>query len=117
MLKRSRGRLSSRAEEGDGADTRARAVSGCGREDDAAAVARVKLGWRGLLGRARRAAGGWRWAERGKRGGELGWGGKGRGELGRRLPGNSSRAENKEGEEVFIFLFIFQTNFPKGIFK
>jgi len=46
LLKRSRGRLPSRAEEGDGADTRARAVSGCGREDDAPAVARVKLGWR-----------------------------------------------------------------------
>jgi len=44
LLKRSRGRLPSRAEEGDGADTRARAVSGCGREDDAAAVPRVKLG-------------------------------------------------------------------------
>jgi len=66
LLKRSRGRLPSRTEEGDGADTRARAVSGCGREDDAAAVAR------GLLGRAREswagAACGWRWAERGKAG-------------------------------------------------
>ena len=70
LLGHSRGRLPSRTEEGDGADTRGRAVSGCGREDDAAAVARIKLGWRGLLGRARRAAGGWRWAERGVR---LGW--------------------------------------------
>jgi len=103
LLKRSRGRLPSRAEEGDGADTRARAVSGCGREDDAAAVARVKLGWRGLLGRARRAAGGWRWAERGARGR--------RARLGEEL---GLRAENQEGREnKFCIFFFFHMDFQK----
>ena len=42
--------------EGDGADMRGRAVSGCGHEEGTAAVARVLLGWCGLLGRARRMA-------------------------------------------------------------
>ena len=76
LLKRSRGQLPSRTEEGDGADTRGRAVSGCGREDDMAAVARVKLGWRGLLGRTGRAAGLAVGAgpSEAQGGGELGWG-------------------------------------------
>jgi len=71
-----RGRFRAAREEGDGADTRGRAVSGCGREDDAAAVARVKLGWRSLLGRARRAAGLAAGAgpSEAQGGGELGWG-------------------------------------------
>ena len=79
LLGRSRGRLPSRAEEGDGTDTRGRAVNGYGArktEEGAAAVARVKLGWRGLLGRARRAAGlaAGAGSSEAQGGGELGWG-------------------------------------------
>ena len=51
----------------------------------------------------------WRgcWAERGK----------GRGELGQQLPGKSSRAENKEGEEMFIFPFYFPNKFSQKHFQ
>ena len=109
LLKRSRGRLPSRAEEGDGADTWARAVSGCGREDDAAAVARVKLGWRGLLGRARHAAGGWCWAERGARE-EASWA------AGRKRPAEgrpTGRNEEGRGENEFCIFFFFHMDFQK----
>ena len=64
LLKRSRGQLPSRTEEGDGADTRARAVSGCGREDDTAAVAGrpqkagLERGWAGADAGPRSAQGG-----------------------------------------------------------
>jgi len=72
----------------DGADKRARAsAAGHG-------GARV-VAWRGC------------WAERGK----------GRGELGQRLPGNSSRAENKDGAEMLIFPFYFPTKFSQRHFQ
>ena len=94
LLGRSRGRLPSRAEEGDGADTRGRAVSGCGREDDAVVVARIKLGWRGLLGRARHE-------------GEASYAG------GRTRPAG----RNEEGRGKMNFAFFFFQIDSKSIFK
>ena len=44
LLRRSHGQLPSHAEEGDGANTRGRAVSGCGREEGAAAGLAAVLG-------------------------------------------------------------------------
>ena len=87
LKQRSRGRLPSHAEEGDGADMRGRAVSGCGREEGAAA------GLAAVLGRAARTAGleagaGPRSAQGG---GELGCGR----ELGQQKEG--LRAEMKKG--------------------
>ena len=90
-------------------------------EEGAAAVARVKLGWRGLLGRARRAAGGWRWAERGVR---LGWRqalgrarrkGEASWAAGRKRPAEGRPAgRNEEGREKNEFcIFLFPHGFPK----
>jgi len=97
LLKRSRGRLPSRAEEGDGADTWGRAVSGCGREEGAAA------GLAAVLGRTARTAGLAAVLGHAARKGEASWAGR------RKACGPKSR---RGGEENDSFLFFFFYNFP-----
>ena len=95
--------------EGDGADMWGRAVSGCGREEGAAA------GLAAVLGRQRCWAGGWRWAERGVQGGRRAgpawWGAR---PAEGKPAGRNSRRERKMNFAFFFFQIDFQKHFQIG---